>query len=60
VNRAFVDKHVGFALGNADICYGLRPTDEREKKAKNATNAAAMKPIPESNPSESYRTKKHD
>ena len=60
MNRAFVDKHVGFALGNADIGYGLRPTDEREKKAKNATNAEAMKPIPESNPSESYRTEKHD
>ena len=46
VNKAFVDKHVGFALGNADIGYGLRPTDEREKKAKNAANAEVMKPIP--------------
>src|SRR5690349_24706206 len=35
VNKEFVAKHVGFALGNADIGYGLRPEDEREKKAKN-------------------------
>ncbi len=46
VNKEFVAKHVSFALGNADIGYGLRPTDEREKNAKNATNAEAMKPIP--------------
>jgi nitrate reductase NapA len=46
VNRDFVAKHVGFAVGNADIGYGLRPEDEREKRAKNAGNAEAMKPIP--------------
>ncbi len=46
VNQEFVEKHVSFALGNADIGYGLRPTDEREKNAKNATNAEATKPIP--------------
>ena len=45
VNKEFVSKHVGFALGNADIGYGLRPEDEREKRAKNASNAEAMKPI---------------
>jgi nitrate reductase (cytochrome) len=45
VNKEFVSKHVGFALGNADIGYGLRPDDEREKRAKNAGNAEAMKPI---------------
>jgi len=45
VNKAFVEKHVGFAVGNADIGYGLRPTDEREKKAKNADSAGGMKPI---------------
>jgi nitrate reductase NapA len=45
VNKEFVSKHVGFALGNADIGYGLRPEDEREKRAKNAGNAEAMKPI---------------
>jgi nitrate reductase (cytochrome) len=45
VNKDFVSKHVGFALGNADIGYGLRPEDEREKRAKNADNAEAMKPI---------------
>jgi nitrate reductase NapA len=45
VNKDFVSKHVGFALGNADIGYGLRPEDEREKRAKNASDAEAMKPI---------------
>jgi nitrate reductase NapA len=45
VNKEFVGKHVNFALGNADIGYGLRPEDEREKRAKNAGNAEAMKPI---------------
>ena len=45
VNKDFVGKHVNFALGNADIGYGLRPEDEREKRAKNAGDAEAMKPI---------------
>ena len=45
VNKAFVEKNVGFALGNADIGYGLRPTDPREQKAKNAAAAEGMKPI---------------
>ena len=45
VNKAFVEKHVGFALGNADIGYGLRPTDEREKKAKNSATPDGMSPI---------------
>ena len=39
VNKDFVGKHVNFALGNADIGYGLRPEDEREKRAKNAGDA---------------------
>jgi nitrate reductase NapA len=45
VNKAFVEKHVGFALGNADIGYGLRPEDEREKRAKNAASPDGMKQI---------------
>jgi len=36
VNNDFVNKHVNFRLGNADIGYGLRPTDAREVKAVNA------------------------
>lgn len=39
VNRDFVDKHTRFAHGAEDIGYGLRPTDELEKKAKNADKA---------------------
>ncbi|MEG3640581.1 nitrate reductase catalytic subunit NapA [Magnetococcus sp. PR-3] len=34
-NKDFITKHVNFRLGNTDIGYGLRPSDEREKKAKN-------------------------
>jgi nitrate reductase NapA len=41
VNKDFVAKHVAFALGNADIGYGLRPEDEREKRAKNAATATS-------------------
>jgi nitrate reductase NapA len=37
VNKDFVNKHVNFRLGNADIGYGLRPTDAREKNAKNSS-----------------------
>jgi nitrate reductase NapA len=37
VNNDFVNKHVNFRLGNADIGYGLRPTDAREKNAKNSS-----------------------
>ncbi|ABK44100.1 periplasmic nitrate reductase subunit NapA apoprotein [Magnetococcus marinus MC-1] len=37
-NKAFIEKHVNFRLGNTDIGYGLRPTDEREKSAKNNKN----------------------
>jgi len=45
VNRDFVSKHVNFKLGNADIGYGLRPTDPREKAAKNAAKAGGAKPM---------------
>ncbi|MCG6877450.1 MAG: molybdopterin-dependent oxidoreductase, partial [Betaproteobacteria bacterium] len=39
VNKEFVGQHVKFARGNDDIGYGLRPTDPREQKAKNAKAA---------------------
>jgi len=44
-NDDFLRKHVNFALGNADIGYGLRPEDPREKSAKNAAKAGGSKPI---------------
>jgi nitrate reductase NapA len=46
VSKEFVARHVNFALGNADIGYGLRPTDAREQAAKNAKSSGGMKPIP--------------
>ncbi|HVJ25393.1 MAG TPA: molybdopterin-dependent oxidoreductase, partial [Burkholderiales bacterium] len=45
VNRDFVDKHVAFKLGNADIGYGLRPEHALQKKAKNAADPGGAKPI---------------
>jgi nitrate reductase NapA len=36
VNKAFVDKHTTFLLGNTDIGYGLRPEHPLQKAAKNA------------------------
>ncbi len=45
VNKEFVTKHCNFKLGTADIGYGLRPTHELEKKAKNANTADVMTPI---------------
>ena len=45
VNKKFIGKHVNFRMGNADIGYGLRPTDAREKSAKNAKKAGGSKPI---------------
>lgn len=44
-DKNFVEKHTRFVRGNDDIGYGLRPTDEREKKAKNADKAGGGKPI---------------
>jgi nitrate reductase (cytochrome) len=43
VNEAFISKSVEFRLGNTDIGYGLRPTDPRQKKAKNAAKAGGSK-----------------
>lgn len=45
VNKNFINRHVNFRLGNADIGYGLRPEDERQKNAKNADKAGGSSPI---------------
>ncbi|MCB1888103.1 MAG: nitrate reductase catalytic subunit NapA, partial [Rhodocyclaceae bacterium] len=45
VDTEFVTKHTNFRMGNTDIGYGLRPTDPREKAAKNATKAGGSKEI---------------
>jgi nitrate reductase NapA len=45
VNEAFVSKHVNFKRATEDIGYGLRATDAREKKAKNAAKAADVAPM---------------
>ena len=44
VNRDFVNKHVNFRMGNADIGYGLRPEHPLEQKARNAKKAGGSKP----------------
>jgi len=44
-DEAFVRKHVNFRIGNTDIGYGLRPDNELEKRAANASRAAGSKPI---------------
>ena len=36
VNRDFINNHVNFRMGNADIGYGLRPEHPLEQKAKNS------------------------
>ncbi len=45
VNQDFVAKHVNFKKGNDNIGYGLRPTDPREKAAKNADKAGGASPM---------------
>ncbi|NIN34578.1 MAG: nitrate reductase catalytic subunit NapA [Gammaproteobacteria bacterium] len=45
VNKAFVDKHVNFKLGNDDIGYGLRPEHALQKTAKNSDKVGGSKPI---------------
>jgi nitrate reductase (cytochrome) len=45
VNKDFVKKHVNFRQGNTDIGYGLRPTDPREKNAKNSKKTGGSKKI---------------
>ncbi len=45
VNKDFVGKHTRFALGNADIGYGLRPEHPLQKAAKNAGDPNGSKPM---------------
>ena len=42
VNQDFIGKHVAFARTVEDIGYGLRPTNELEKKAVNASHKAGV------------------
>jgi len=45
VNRDFIDHHVNFVMGNADIGYGLRPGDPREQNAANAGDPGGSEPM---------------
>jgi nitrate reductase (cytochrome) len=45
MDKDFIKKNVNFRRGNDDIGYGLRPEDEREKKAKNSKKAGGSKPM---------------
>jgi nitrate reductase NapA len=45
VNESFIKDHANFHLGNADIGYGLRNDDAREKAAKNKDDVNGSKPI---------------
>ena len=45
VNNEFVAQHTNFKRGATDIGYGLRPTDAREKNAKNADKAGDAAPM---------------
>ena len=45
VNRDFVQKHVNFRLGAADIGYGLRAEHPLEQKAKNVQRATESEPM---------------
>lgn len=45
VNQDFVSKHVNFVKGTADIGYGLRPEDDREKNAKGVKDADKFEPM---------------
>ena len=45
VNRDFISKHTRFALGNADIGYGLRPEHALQVAAKNVKDATGSKPM---------------
>jgi len=42
-NKEFLDKHVNFKKTPTDIGYGLRPTDPREKAAKNRAKGKLSK-----------------
>ncbi len=45
VNEDFVREHVNFRVGVTDIGYGLRPEDPRQRRARNAKNPGASKPM---------------
>jgi nitrate reductase NapA len=45
VNRDFVGKHTNFRRGVTDIGYGLRPDNELELKAKNASHPGDSTPM---------------
>jgi nitrate reductase (cytochrome) len=45
VNKDFIGKHVNFRRGNADIGYGLRPEDPREKNAVNSGKGGSSEPM---------------
>ncbi|NUB14745.1 periplasmic nitrate reductase subunit alpha [Azospirillum brasilense] len=45
VNKAFVEKHCSFRLGQKDIGYGLRPDDPLEVRALHAKDAAVSTPM---------------
>jgi nitrate reductase NapA len=44
VDRAFVDRHTRFVIGNTDIGYGLRPEHALQRKAKNAGEVGGSRP----------------
>src|SRR5690606_22360391 len=44
VNRAFINKHTRFVIGNTDIGYGLRPEHPLQRKAKHAGDAGGGRP----------------
>ncbi|GAA4254594.1 periplasmic nitrate reductase subunit alpha [Azospirillum formosense] len=45
VNKAFIEKHCSFRLGQKDIGYGLRPDDPLEVRALHAKDAAVSTPM---------------
>jgi nitrate reductase NapA len=45
VNTDFIDKHVNFRKGNADIGYGLRSENPLEQAAKNSADAGGSQPM---------------
>ena len=45
VNKAFVEKHCSFRLGQKDIGYGLRPENVLEVRAANAKDPTDSKPM---------------
>ena len=44
VDKAFLDRHARFVIGNPDIGYGLRPEHPLQQKAKNWADAGGAKP----------------